>query len=131
MENAKIIEISVQTKKELHTHEVTMKKGEGDVLKRTLELIFKYIDTYKSEGIVDFNINGRDLPSHPFANLCCDVQIKLNNGGLTYNESYIYGPTFDKDFDLIGTPVSFLKNGLDWFDYKDVEEIELKIRRDR
>ena len=131
MENAKIIEISVQTKKDLHTHEVTMKRGEGDVLKRTLELIFKCIDAYKDEEIVDFNINGRDLPTHPFANLACDVEIRLNNGGLTYNESYIYGPTFDKDFDLISTPTAFLKNGLDWFDYKDVEEIVLKVRRDR
>ena len=131
MENAKIIEIVVQTQKELHSHEVTMKRGEGDVLKRTLELVFKYLDTYKNEGIVDFNINCRDLPTHPFANLECDVKIKLNNGGMTYNEHYVYGPTFEKEFDLITTPSAFLKNGLDWFDYSDVEEFEIKVRRER
>ena len=131
MENAKIIIINVTTKRDTYSHEVTLKKGECDLLKKTLSLIMKYIDTYRSEEIVDFNIDVKDLPTHPFANFECDVKIKLNNGGMTYEESYVYGPTFDKQFDLVGTPIAFLQNGLDWFDYKDVEEFELRVRRER
>lgn len=59
----------------------------------------------------------------------CDVTIRLHDNDMVYEEQYIFGPVGDKEEDLVSIPVAFLNKGLDMFDYDQVKEITLKIRK--
>lgn len=59
----------------------------------------------------------------------CDVTIRLHDNNMVYEEQYIFGPVGDKEEDLVSIPVAFLNKGLDMFDYDQVKEITLKIRK--
>lgn len=60
----------------------------------------------------------------------CDVEIKLQEEGMVYEEHYIFGPVGNKEDDLVSIPIAFLNKGLDMFDYDNVKEITLKIRKE-
>jgi len=60
----------------------------------------------------------------------CDVTIKLHEEEMVYEEKYIFGPVGDKENDLVSIPIAFLNKGLDMFDYDQVKEINITIRKD-
>ena len=126
------IEFIIETRRGVYRHEYTFEKSEFHVSKTPTSRLIELMTKYQNEGIVQYNMVVKAISTTLTTpqNLACDVNIKLNNEAKEYEEHYVYGPTGDMDFDLIGTPTAFLKNGLDYFDYDNVEEINIKIKRE-
>lgn len=61
-------------------------------------------------------------------NYLCSIIIKDKRCNVD-NVEYLYGPTNDKEFDLISTPVTFLERFLEKYDGQDIEEIMINIRK--
>ena len=126
------IEFIIETRRGLYRHEYTFEKSEFHVSKTPTSRLIELMTKYQNEGIIQYNMVVKAISTTLTTphNLVCDVSIELNNEAQKYEEHYTYGPTGEKDFDLIGTPSAFLKNGLDYFDYDNVEEINIKIKRE-
>lgn len=100
--------------------------AQGEPISKLMEELAKH----RKEGILNYILKVRDEKSPiQIENLECNVHIKLKNTPLEYDERYVYGPTLDKEFDLVGTPGAFLSKGLDMFEYQDIQEITVNVFR--
>ncbi len=132
MEQARVIEFIIETKRGLYRHEYSIEKKDFHVSKTPISRLIELMTKYQNEGIVQYNMVVKSLNTtltQPY-NLVCDVEIELKDNYPKYQEHYVYGPTGDVSFDLVGTPGAFLQNGIDYFDYESIQKIQLTIQRD-
>lgn len=132
MANPRTIEILVTTQKGNYRHEIVCDREDFNILSTPISQLTGAIVKHQNENIVKIEMKVVSVNTTPlyFNNIACNLKIKSNNPNIEdYEETYMFGPSGDKNFDLIGTPSSLLKKDLDCFDYDDIEEINVSIKR--